>query len=450
MTGSEFLLECEIKRSKISDRKVQQPQARFDFSVYDLPDGWVWSSISEVSERVSVGHVGPTSEYFCSADTGVPLIRSQDVKPGKLHLRSVAHVTREFHKKLKKSKLQAGDILIVRVGANRGDCCLVPEGVTELNCANIVFARPLIPSKYFAYYFQTPFGRETLLSVTTGSAQGVINTTAVARMPVPVPPKAVQLEISEILENYDNLIENNNRRIAILEEMAQSLYREWFVKFRFPGHDQCQMVESPLGLIPEGWEVKPLHDLTCYLNRGIAPKYSDDADQFVINQRCIRNFKLTLNNVRGNIKKVPEDKIIQYGDVLVNSTGVGTLGRVAQVLIHDKNLTVDTHVTILRPSNNINVEFWGTCLELLQPHFQRLGEGATGQTELKRQLIGETKIVVPSLLLRDQFSTITQPMKKQIQTLLTKNENLKKQRNLLLPKLIRGQIDLSQAEQASA
>ena len=107
-----------------------------------LPAGWRWERFSDLCERVSVGHVGPTSEHFCPRNDGVLFIRSQDVRPGRLMHETAAAVTRDFHAKLKKSQLRPGDVLIVRVGANRGDCCVVPDGLGELNCANIVFARP--------------------------------------------------------------------------------------------------------------------------------------------------------------------------------------------------------------------------------------------------------------------------------------------------------------------
>jgi type I restriction enzyme S subunit len=229
-----------------------------------LPKGWSWVRFADLSERVSVGHVGPTTEFFCERGMdGVPLIRSQDVRPGRLMLGQAAHITPEFHSKARKSQLKAGDVLIVRVGANRADCCSVPDGVGDLNCANIVFARPRERSDFFAHFFRSPFGQQTLLSATTGSAQGVINTGSVAAMPVPVPPVAVQRRIAGILSVYDDLIENCERRIRVLDEMARALYREWFVLFRYPGHEKTPLVDSALGRIPKGWacsEVGALSD----------------------------------------------------------------------------------------------------------------------------------------------------------------------------------------------
>jgi type I restriction enzyme S subunit len=94
-----------------------------------------------------------------------------------------------------------------------------------------------------------------------GSVQVVINLADLRRVEVPIPPLSIQSKIVAILSAYDDLIENNLRRIKILEEMAQNLYREWFVKFRFPGHQDTRFVDSPLGPIPEGWEVRKLGEI---------------------------------------------------------------------------------------------------------------------------------------------------------------------------------------------
>ncbi|MCP4266871.1 MAG: hypothetical protein GY777_15095 [Candidatus Brocadiaceae bacterium] len=148
--------------------------------------------------------------------------------------------------------------------------------------------------------------------------------------------------------------------------------------------------------------------------------------------RAVRDFNSEQLNSRS--KKVPEVTFIRYGDVLINSTGVGTLGRVSQVLFEPENITIDTHVTIVRPKKEIPVEFWGAHMEVNQKYFESLGEGATGQTELKRQLVNETKTLLPSSELIGNFSENVRAARKQIPVSLEKNENLKKQRDMLLPK----------------
>lgn len=257
-----------------------------------------------------------------------------------------------------------------------------------------------------------------------------------------MPQIDVQRQVGKILLAYDNLIENNNRRIAVLEEMAQSLYREWFVKFRFPGYENVRFVDSKWGLVPEGWEIQKLEALTEYINRGVAPKYSDSAAQKVINQKCIRGFKLDLDLSRALGNKIAKEKLLKYGDILINSTGVGTLGRVAQVLFTPVDTTVDSHITIVRPKRDVPIEFFGLCLESFQPYFERLGEGATGQTELKRELVGDALIIWPGQGLASIFANFVRPVRTLSYELQMKNKNLKIQRDLLLPKLISGNLQV--------
>ena len=199
----------------------------------NLPDGWIYRRLGHISVRVSVGHVGPTSQYYCRDKSGIPFIRSQNVRPGRLEMNDVAHIIPEFHNGLKKSQLRSGDLLIVRVGANRGDACVVPDDIHALNCANIVFARPFkgIPS-YLEVYCQSALGQKLLLEMTTGSAQGVLNTTAIAELPIPIPPVAEQAEIELRLAAIIAQAEVIESRVSavgtIADRLAQSVLAKAF------------------------------------------------------------------------------------------------------------------------------------------------------------------------------------------------------------------------------
>ena len=131
------------------------------------------------------------------------------------------------------------------------------------------------------------------------------------------------------------------------------------------------------------------------------------------------------------------------GDVLINSTGVGTLGRVAQVMEPLESCTVDTHVSIVRPSSDLDGEFFGLTMLSKQPHFETQGVGSTGQTELSRGRISETTILLPPKPLQDQFGELVKPMRQLAVRLQAKNGNLRATRDLLLPKLISGELDVS-------
>jgi type I restriction enzyme S subunit len=294
----------------------------------------------------------------------------------------------------------------------------------------------------WAYYFLKTLGLE---KYDCGASNPSLNRNHIHALTVSYPPRLIQRRIASILSAYDDLIENNTRRIQILERMAQALYREWFVQFRFPGHAKVKRVASPLGPIPQGWRVARLEELTTYLNRGLAPSYAEDGG-LVINQKCIRNGRLNLDLARHQSKTVPEDKLVRVGDVLINSTGEGTLGRVAQVCENIESCTVDTHVTIVRPRPEIDPDFFGLSLIPKEDRFMKMGVGSTGQTEFSRQAIGDVQIVVPPSHERTTFGAVVRPIRQLVLTLERRNANLRRTRDLLLPKLISGALDVSKLD----
>lgn len=310
-----------------------------------------------------------------------------------------------------------------------------------------MYTQYVFPAKWHSSYMDlgsTPYCSKRF-SKSVRAAGTKIRHTSPERMyqvRVKLPDVCTQQKIVSILSTYDNLIENNTRRIKIMEEIARSLYREWFVNFRFPGHEQVKMVDSELGLIPEGWEVKQLGDVSNYINRGITPKYDESSEKIVINQKCIRDGRLNLELSRKHSKKVSSEKNIRFGDVLINSTGIGTLGRVAQVYQDIPNYTVDSHISIVRPSACVNPDYFGLTLLKLQPYFDRMGVGSTGQTELSRQAIADTLFLIPPQKIQDSFSQLVSPMRHAILRFFDKNKNLRQTCNLLLPKLISGEIDI--------
>jgi len=136
------------------------------------------------------------------------------------------------------------------------------------------------------------------------------------------------------------------------------------------------------------WETKRLNEISTFISRGISPNYTDTDDITVINQRCIRDHKIDVTFSRkhnANLKKVSDEKMLKVGDVLVNSTGVGTLGRVAQVKSEYKRSTVDSHVTIVRPdSSRFYLPFFGWMMVNIENQLAASGLGASGQIELSK------------------------------------------------------------------
>ena len=161
-----------------------------------------------------------------------------------------------------------------------------------------------------------------------------------------------------------------------LQQQAAAIFRSWFV--------DC----APFGgKAPDEWENVTLEDITALVSRGITPKYADDTDQIVINQKCIRNHMIDLSLARTHTPKVINEKWLRFGDLLINSTGDGTLGRAAQVWFQPKNLTVDSHVTIVRPAKENLIFYIGLWGILHEKEIESLHTGSTGQTELPRDRV---------------------------------------------------------------
>ena len=181
--------------------------------------------------------------------------------------------------------------------------------------------------------------------------------------------------------------------------------------------------------------LKSIGEVTSYISRGITPSYTEEKGVKVINQRCIRNNSIDFENSRltdSQKKKIPKDKYLQKYDVLINSTGVGTLGRSAQIKELCEPITVDSHVTILRPNDSINPLFFGYAIQMLEKNIENLAEGSTGQTELSRiRLSDEIFINNLPLNLQKKISFILSNIDKKISINQQLNKNLFKLSNVI-------------------
>lgn len=268
-----------------------------------------------------------------------------------------------------------------------------------------------------------------------------------------------QEKIAAVLSALDDKIELNNRINTELEQMAKTLYDYWFVQFDFPDANGKPYKSSGGKMvyndvlkreIPEGWEVKPLSEINSELVRGISPKYSEDAGMPVINQRCIRNQSIDYSLCRlHNVTIKPVKKLVQVGDVLVNSTGVGTLGRVAIIKwLPDPQTTVDSHVTIVRADHTqVDPTFLGFSLQNKQLEIETLGEGSTGQTELSRVNLGKLNILLPKRELQKVFSSMIKPIFEKVAISEQQNQELAALRDWLLPMLMNGQATVGNVAQ---
>ena len=171
-----------------------------------------------------------------------------------------------------------------------------------------------------------------------------------------------------------------------------------------------------------------LSEITSFLARGAAPKYTEKDDFYVLNQKCIRDWRVSLKDARftdTEAKKVHDDRILRDNDILVNSTGQGTLGRVAQFLKLDRPATVDSHITIVRPTPDLVFpEYLGYVLKGRQNEIELLAEGSTGQTELSKLKLANLSIDLPPLDQQKKIANILSSLDEKIELNRRMNETL--------------------------
>ncbi|TAV35307.1 restriction endonuclease subunit S [Rhizobium ruizarguesonis] len=391
------------------------------------------------------------SEYV---DEGTPVINVRNIGFGSLRPEKLEFVPENVESRLQQHRLRTGDIVFGRKGAVERHLLVKADQsgwIQGSDCIRVRIISGSLNPRFLSYCLLLEEHQNWIQSQAShGATMATLNQGIIERIRVPERTTSEQQRIVDILSGYDDLIDVNQRRVSIQEDMARRLFDEWFVRFRYPGHETVPLIEAELGMAPEGWKPGTIADLSSFIGRGLAPKYDDEASSLVINQKCIRDQALNLSPARKQSKPIPQSKLVIDGDILINSTGVGTLGRVAQLLGTLPNTTVDTHVTIVRVAEQVDLHYFGLQLLQLQPHFERQGIGATGQTELSKTVIADTKIIIPPSDLASRFGRIAGPLRCQAELLRNQNNKLRTARDLLLPKLISGKIDLSSAEKTFA
>ena len=287
-------------------------------------------------------------------------------------------------------------------------------------------------------YYILKYKQNELTGLKRGSAIPHITPTLINNINILIPPIETQKRIGGILSAYDDLIENNQKQIKLLEEASQRLYKEWFVDLRFPNYENTEIVNG----VPEGWKKITIKDLSVLLRRGISPKYNDMAKYNVINQKCIRQTVMDIKKSRKQEKSYLDELNLQDSDIVICSTGAGTLGRVGQVFGEYPNTTFDSHVTLIRAKEEVGKQFLFQSLKYQQPLFMTLGQDSTNQLELSKRTIENYDIIYPTDKIVQDFEFITQPIHEKITALVNVVKSATEARDRLLPKLISGELEV--------
>ena len=304
------------------------------------------------------------------------------------------------------------------------------------NHAHVIRAIPELADDYF---LMSHIQYSDISGYITGTAQPKLSQTNLKAIELTLPPLPVQRKIAAILSAYDDLIENNTRRIAILEEMAQALYREWFVHFRFPGHEGVRMVDSPLGLIPKEWEVRQLGDIAEQVRRNVKPDEVDpETPYFGLGHLPKKSIALSEWGVADETKSTK--MVFRRGEILFGK--IRPYFHKVGVTPVDGVCSTDAIVIVPKSPEHFSLVLACVSSKEFVDHATQTSQG-TKMPRADWKVLVKYPLVIPPESILSQFNEFVESVVAQIQNIIFRNHNLRHTRDLLLPRLISGEVDVS-------
>lgn len=401
---------------------------------------WPLTPVVELAaERKWAINGGPFGSKLVSrdyVDSGVPVIRGANLPFGKrFHSDDFVFVSEEKADELLANNAHPGDVIITQRGT-LGQVGIIPldstypRYVISQSQMKITVDPARVDADWLYYCFRSPIHQNELINRASSSGVPHINLGVLREFKLPLPDLPTQRRIASILSAYDDLIENNTRRIAILQEMARRIYEEWFVHFRFPGHDQVKMVESDLGLIPEGWSIATVNDA---VERHSAGKRYDQSSVQPVGMVPVldqgKSGVIGYHNESPGVVAALSDPII----VFANHTCY-------QRLMFESFSAIQNVIPFKSSKRFERNIYW--------LHYSTDGLVKLNDYKGHWPQFAAAKITVPRTEIADEFGSLVAPFLHLCLALRKKNANLRSTRDLLLPKLISGELDVSTLDES--
>lgn len=352
------------------------------------------------------------------------------------------------------SKFRNGDTLMARItpcleNGKTAYVSFLDNGEVGFGSTEYIVFRSIegVTDSKFVYYFVTsPWFRNIAIKSMVGSSgRQRVQQSVLENLEVNIPPLEEQKRIAAILGSLDDKIELNRRINANLEEQAQALFKSWFVDFE-PFRDS-PFVDSELGKIPQGWKVCRLKNATKEIIRGFTSKYVEKSDLINLNQKVNKGKYLDRQYYKylNPQISIPSNKFACQNDILLNSLGQGTLGRVHYYGELTPNIVIDQHITIIRANNTT---FQSSFIYLflssneIQHSIEGMVTGSTGMQMLNISQVREMSVLQPDVDTMNKFHRIVQPFFTKIRKNNTEIEIIANIRGILLPKLMSGEISV--------
>lgn len=390
---------------------------------------WGYKNLGDLCSLITDGKHGDCRN---EDDSGYYFISCKDVKDGQINYENARQIAHDdFDETHRRTNLKPGDVLLTNSGTI-GRLAIAPDDERTLRTTfqkSVAILKPS-PDKITSHflYYSLSADQVGLINSAGGAAQKNLLLGELRRFSIKIPSLSVQNEITSILSAYDDLIENNRRRMALLEESARLLYQEWFVRLRFPGHGHTRIVDG----VPMGWEKKTLGELaTILMGQSPESKYYNEVGDGLPFHQGVTDFgdRFVSNRVYCSLER----RIAEPGDILCSVRApVGRLNLTLDKIVIGRGLAA------LR-SRTDNQSF---LFQQLRTHFFKddiVGSGAIFASVTRKDFEAQ-ELLTPTPTLVGAFEQVSLPIDQQLRVLFLSNQNLRTARDLLLPKLMNGEV----------
>lgn len=371
-----------------------------------------------------------------------PFITPSDLDFGSRTVQTERFLSERGKEKLSSRLLPADAVCFTSIGATIGKMCMTTRQSFTNQQINSIIVDKTQHDPRFVYYLLR-HNTEQIKMLAGGAATPIVSKSKFAQAKVVVPHPPTQRKIAAILSAYDDLIENNTRRIATLEQMAQTLYREWFVHFRFPGHEQVALVDSSLGSIPEGWGVVIFTDIADVLSGGTpktrVPEYWNGSIPFFSPRDVQSSFYVTETE-----RSITDLGLVNCSSQLYpkNTVFITARGTVGTVVMPAVDMAMNQSCYALKGRDGIEQHFVFLAIRSCVDQLRAKAHGAVFDTVIM-DTFRTLEVVRPPFALIKRLHSLVSPIFDQVLNLVYRNGNLRRTRDLLLPRLISGEVDVA-------
>jgi len=402
---------------------------------------WKDTFLGAISESIQTGPFGSQLHQYDYSETGTPVIMPKDMMGSSIIEDSIARIADNHVQRLKKHIVKKGDIVYSRRG-DVGRCVLISpkeDGwICGTGCLKVSLDTKKVVPSFIFYILQRKESIEWVENHAVGSTMPNLNTGILSNVPLTIPSLSTQQKIVSILSNYDTLIDINTKRIKLLEESARELYKEWFVRMRFPGHEKTKFVKG----IPEGWKIKLIDDI-CQSVGGGTPSTSNDnywggSIKWVTPTDITSKHSLPLLNIEGRITeaglKNSSAKLLPPGAILMTSrASIGFFG-----ICKEPVCTNQGFISII--PNESYLHMYLVCNLMMRK--EEIVANANGATflEISRGRFRKMEILLPDVETLSKFEEKCNMLFEAVYNIELQNQNLAATRDRLLPRLLSGEL----------